>query len=289
MSSQKLVHREYASGTKMTWCPGCGDYTLLYAIQTALVNLNISHKDVFISSGIGCSSQLPHFMNVYGFHGLHGRSLPVATGAKLANPELTVIAASGDGDGYGIGVGHLVHTCRRNINLTYTCMNNQIYGLTTGQASPTTELGMRTRSTPLGSDEIPLNPLSLALVTGATFVARGYSGNVDQLISMVQEGIKHEGFALIDVISPCVTFNRLNTYSFFEKRQYDLQQSGHDINDLQQAIMKAYEWEEKIPMGIFYQVNKPTYESQLVGTDLGPLKDRSTPLKVPEQLFEGYR
>lgn len=288
MADNELSHREYASGTPMTWCPGCGDFGVLYSLQTALNNLKIAHHNVLISSGIGCSSNLPHFINTYGFHGLHGRSLPVAQGAKLANPELTVIAAGGDGDGYGIGAGHFVHACRRNINFTYIVMNNQIYGLTTGQVSPTSELKMRTKTTPKGNIEYPVNPIATALASGATFVARGYAGHIDQLIFLVQEAIKHEGFALVDAISPCVTYNRDNTYTFFEKRAYDLQKEDHDTSNLQKAVLKAYEWKDRIPLGLFYQSKRPTYDSLDFGTQQGPLKDRCIPLENPEDLFEGY-
>ncbi len=289
MTKKDLPHREYASKTKITWCPGCGDYGVLYALQTALGNLNIPHHKVMISSGIGCSSNLPHFINTYGFHGLHGRSLPFATGVKLANPELTVIATGGDGDGYGIGAGHFVHTCRRNINITYIVMNNQIYGLTTGQVSPTSLYGMRTKTTPTGNLENPVNPISVALAANATFVARGYTGSVDQLISLLQQALQHEGFALVDVISPCVTYNRDNTYTYFEKKIFDLQTENHDKKNLQQAISQALEWEERIPTGIFYQIEKPTYDGKDPGTKYGPLKDRCKPLEDPNALFEGYR
>ncbi len=284
----ELAHREYASDTLMTWCPGCGDYGVLYALQTALKTLKIPHHQVLISSGIGCSSNLPHFMNTYGFHGLHGRSLPFAAGAKLANPELTVISVGGDGDGYGIGAGHFVHACRRNLDLTYVVMNNQIYGLTTGQVSPTSELKMRTKTTPKGNIEAPINPLALALASSASFVARGYTGYIEQMIFIVEEAIKHKGFALVDIISPCVTYNRVNTYDFFAKRAYNLQEEGHDTSNLQQAVTKAYEWGERIPFGIFFQKERPTYDDLDFGTQHGPLKERVKPLEDPEALFVGY-
>ncbi|MFW9914716.1 MAG: thiamine pyrophosphate-dependent enzyme [Candidatus Thorarchaeota archaeon] len=288
MADSKLPHRDYASGTLMTWCPGCGDFGVLYAIQTALKSLKIDQKDVLVSSGIGCSSNLPHFMNTYGFHGIHGRSLPFAAGAKLGNRELTVIATGGDGDGYGIGVGHFVHACRRNIDFTYIIMNNQIYGLTTGQVSPTSEIKMRTKTTPKGNIESPINPLALALASGASFVARGYTGHIDQLIFLAEEAIKHKGFALLDVISPCVTYNRKNTYDFFAKRAYSLQKEGHATDNLEQAVTKAYEWGERIPLGLFYQKQRPTYDELDFGTQHGPLKDRAKPLENPDELFKGY-
>ena len=169
--------KEYIGKVKPDWCPGCGDFAVLNALQRALAELDIAPHNVQVVSGIGCSSNLPGFINAYGFHGLHGRSLPVATGARLGNTDLVVIATGGDGDGYGIGAGHFIHTCRRNVNMTYIVMDNQVYGLTTGQASPTTEKGIRTKSTPEGTIEVALNPLAMALSCGATYVARGFSGD----------------------------------------------------------------------------------------------------------------
>ncbi len=271
----------YKSEVKPTWCPGCGDFAVLNALQHAMVELQLEPWNTVIVSGIGCSSNLPHFLSTYGFHAIHGRAVAVAEGIKLANPDLNVIVTGGDGDGYGIGVGHFIHAMRRNIDLTYIVMNNQIYGLTTGQASPTSEMGMKTKSTPLeGVIENPIDPVALALSTGATFVSRTFSGDVKHMASMVAKGMEHKGFALVDAMSPCVTYNKVNTYDFFRKRVYDLNKEGHDPGDLKAAFMKALEWpvmqRERIPLGLFYQNDKvPRYE------DLEPAYRKGNPTKQP--------
>ena len=268
----------YKSEVKPTWCPGCGDYAVLNALQHALTDLQLEPWNVLIVSGIGCSSNLPHFLSTYGFHAIHGRAVAVAEGAKLANPDLHVIVTGGDGDGYGIGVGHFVHAMRRNLDLTYIVMNNEIYGLTTGQASPTSEMGMKTKSTPIaGVIENPIDPIALALSCGATYVARSFSGDVKQMADLVAKGIAHHGFSLIDAMSPCVTYNKINTYDFFRKRVYDLNKEGHDASDLKAAFMKALEWpvmqRDRIPLGLFYRNDKvPTYE------DLEPAYKHGNPV-----------
>src|SRR5665213_2022060 len=189
------------------WCPGCGDFGVLAAVQKALVELQIPNHRVATISGIGCSSNFPGFIETYGMHTLHGRSLPVATGLKLANHDMTVLVTGGDGDGFGIGCGHFVHAMRRNIDLLYLVMDNQIYGLTTGQTSPTSRIGMKTKSMPYGNIETPLSPLALALAAGATFVGRGFSGDQKHLTELIKRGLQHKGFSFIDVFSPCVTYN----------------------------------------------------------------------------------
>ena len=221
------------------WCPGCGDFSVLSALQTALTELDLEPHQVCVVSGIGCSSNLPGYLNTYGMHTLHGRSLAVATGLKLANHELKVICTGGDGDGYGIGGNHFMHTMRRNVNLTYIVMDNQIYGLTTGQVSPTSVKGMKTKSTPYGSVENPINPVPLAIVGGATYVARAFSGKQRHMIDMMKGAIRHKGFALVDVFSPCVTYNKDNTYQWFNPRIKLLEEQGHDPTNLHQAINGA--------------------------------------------------
>ena len=254
--------KDYIGKVKPDWCPGCGDFAVLNALQRALAELDIAPHTVQVVSGIGCSSNLPGFIHAYGFHGLHGRSLPVASGARLGNTDLTVIATGGDGDGYGIGVGHFVHTCRRNINMTYIVMDNQVYGLTTGQASPTTEKDIRTKSTPEGTIEIALNPVGLALVCGATYVARGFSGDHLHLAQLMKGAIEHKGFAVVDVFSPCVTYNKHNTYPWFRERIYKLEDEKHDSSDFRLAMEKAFEWGARIPIGLFFKVERPTYEDE---------------------------
>jgi 2-oxoglutarate ferredoxin oxidoreductase subunit beta len=248
--------KEYKGRVDPDWCPGCGDFGVLNALQRACFELGLKPHQLLIVSGIGCSSNLPGYMNAYGMHTLHGRSLPVATGAKLANHELTVICTGGDGDGYGIGGNHLMHTARRNIDLTYIVMDNQIYGLTTGQISPTSRFDMKTKSTPHGSLEWPLNPLTSAIMSGATYVARGFSGDPKHLTELIKGGIRHRGFALIDVFSPCVTFNHDNDYPFFKERVKKLEDEGHDPSDWKAACEKAMEWGDTLYTGLFFRTTE---------------------------------
>ncbi len=251
---------DYKGKVDPDWCPGCGDFSVLRALQAACAELGLQPHEVLTVSGIGCSSNLPGYFNAYGMHTLHGRALAVATGARLANHHLTVVATGGDGDGYGIGGNHFAHIARRNVDLTYLVMNNQVYGLTTGQISPTSEFGMRTKSTPHGSVELPVNPITAAIMNGATFVARGFSGDNKQLIELVKQGIRHPGFALIDVFSPCVTFNHDNDFKFFKPRVKRLEDEGHDTGDWKAACEKALEWGDTIYTGLFLRREAPTLE-----------------------------
>jgi 2-oxoglutarate/2-oxoacid ferredoxin oxidoreductase subunit beta len=236
------------------WCPGCGDFGVLAALEKALVELQIPNHNVVTISGIGCSSNLPGYINTYGMHTLHGRALAVATGLKLANHELTVIVTGGDGDGFGIGGNHFVHTMRRNVDLLYIVMDNQIYGLTTGQTSPTSRIGMKTKSMPFGNIEAPVNPISLALAAGATFVARGFSGDQKHLTELMKKGIQHEGFSFVDVFSPCVTYNHDNTYQWFRPRVKRLEDDpSYDASDWTAAMEKSLLWGEEIPIGRFFE------------------------------------
>jgi 2-oxoglutarate ferredoxin oxidoreductase subunit beta len=204
-------------------------------------------------SGIGCSSNLPGYINAYGMHTLHGRALAVATGAQLANHKLKIIATGGDGDGFGIGGNHFIHTMRRNVDLTYIVMDNQVYGLTTGQISPTSIKGMTTKSTPFGSVENPINPIPLAIAAGATYVARGFTSQVKHLAELIKGGIQHKGFAFIDAFSPCVTYNLDNGHDFFKQRTRKLEDMGHDPSNFQAAMEKAYMWGDEIPIGLFWK------------------------------------
>ena len=276
------------STTKPTWCPGCGDYGVVVGVEMAVKRLKIPSHNVVIVSGIGCSSNLPHFLDAYGFHGIHGRALPIAEGIRWANHSLTVIATGGDGDGFGIGAGHFVHTMRRNVDLTYVTMNNQIYGLTTGQASPTSMLGQKTKSTPTGVIERPIDPIALALASGATYVARGFSGDVKQMTELIANGITHKGFAFVDVLSPCVTYNKINTFDFFRQRVYRLENAGHDPTNLTQAWERSLEWGEKIPTGLFYKVDRPTYEDLEEVLSAGPLALQPTGLKGRESVLDEF-
>jgi 2-oxoglutarate ferredoxin oxidoreductase subunit beta len=248
-----LTVKDFKGRVDPDWCPGCGDFGVLSALKQALVELNLRPHQVMVISGIGCSSNLPGFINAYGMHTLHGRGLAVATGAQLGNHELKIIATGGDGDGYGIGGNHFVHSMRRNVDLTYIVMNNQIYGLTTGQVSPTSVKGMKTKSTPNGSVENPINPIPLAIAAGATYVARGYTGQVKHLIDLIKGGIRHRGFALIDAFSPCVTFNHDNGHEFFKQRTKKLEEMGHDPTDFTGAMEKGYLSDDVIPIGLFWK------------------------------------
>jgi len=259
--------KELETRDKSNWCPGCGNFGIQAAIKQAIVNIGVEPHDVMISTGIGCGSKMNQWIETYGFAGLHGRSLPVAMGAKLSNHSLTVLDVGGDGDGYGIGIGHFIHNMRRNFDMTYIVEDNQVYGLTLGQTSPTSDKGAKGPSTPFGIIEAPINPIRLALSSDCTFVARGFSGDIPHLTSLIEAGINHKGFALIDVFQPCVTFNKVNTYAYFRNKVYKLEEAGHDSSDLGKAFEKAGET-EKLPIGIFYKTIKPTYEDN----DLG-LKD----------------
>ncbi len=254
MTTIQLTARDFKGKIDPDWCPGCGDFGVLNSLQRAAAELGLRPHEIVTVSGIGCSSNLPGYINTYGAHTLHGRSLAFATGVKMANHELTVIATGGDGDGYGIGGNHFTHTARRNVDLTYVVMNNQIYGLTTGQVSPTSRVGQKTKSTPFGSVEYPINPITSAIMNGATYVARGYSGDVRHLTELIKGGIEHQGFALIDIFSPCVTFNLDNTHNFFKERIKKLEDEGHDATDWAAACEKAMVWGDEIYIGKFYHL-----------------------------------
>ena len=277
----QLTARDFRGQVNPDWCPGCGDFGVLNSLQRACAELGLQPHEILTISGIGCSSNLPGYFNSYGMHTLHGRSLAVATGAKLANHDLTVFVTGGDGDGYGIGGNHFAHSARRNIDLTYIVMNNQIYGLTTGQVSPTSSYGMSTKSTPFGSVETPVNPITSAIMNGATFVARGYSGDVRHLTELIKKGVEHKGFALLDVFSPCVTFNRDNTHDFFKDRIKRLEDEEHDPADWKTACEKALQWGDEIYTGLFFQKESVSLvEAEPVLAKEGPLAKR--PLGLPE-------
>ncbi len=249
----------------ITWCPGCGNFSILMALKNAikeLVEEGYSKPENFvIASGIGCHGKIVDYVNVNSFYSIHGRVPPTITGIKLANPKLNVIGFAGDGDAYAEGISHLIHAARRNIDVTMIIHNNQVFALTVGQVTPTSPKGFKGKSTPEGSVEEPLNPIALMLVSGATFVARGFAGDPKHLTWLIKEAVKHKGFAFIDVLQPCVTFN--NTFNFYRERVYKLQDEGHDVSDFWKAMEKAYEFGEKVPIGIFYKVEKPTFDELL--------------------------
>ncbi|MBN1438754.1 MAG: 2-oxoacid:ferredoxin oxidoreductase subunit beta [Anaerolineales bacterium] len=243
---------------------------MLNALQNAFAALDLDRRNLVVVSGIGCSSDLPHFLNVYGIHTLHGRALPVAQGIKMANKELTVVVTGGDGDGYGIGAGHFLHAMRRNLDLTYIVMDNRIYGLTTGQASPTSYKGHKTKSTPAGNPECALNPLALAVAGGATFVGRGFSGEPIHLAETMKRAIAHKGFSLVDVLSPCVTWNKSFSYDYYRPLIVKLDQDRHDPSDRDAALRQALR-EDKLPIGVLYEIDEPTFAEEEPSLQGGPL------------------
>jgi 2-oxoglutarate ferredoxin oxidoreductase subunit beta len=252
---------DYKSDDPIAWCPRCGNFSILRALKKAFVELELEPSNLVIVSGIGQAPKTPHYLRCNTFNGLHGRTLPVATGVKLANHELTVLAEGGDGDGYGEGGNHFLHSMRRNIDITYLVHNNQVYGLTKGQTSPTSELGYVSRTTPSGKRSSPMIPLLLAIASDCSFVARGFVGEADHLTSLIKEGIRHRGFALIEILQNCVTFNKVNTFKWYASRVYKIEEDpSYDPADRFQAFLKAQEWREKIPIGIFYRTLRPTLD-----------------------------
>jgi 2-oxoglutarate ferredoxin oxidoreductase subunit beta len=258
--------KDFRNNVKPNWCPGCGDFSVQAAIQRAAANVGLEPENMAIVSGIGCSGRISGYINAYGFHGVHGRSLPIAQGLKMANRELTVLAAGGDGDGFAIGMGHTVHAIRRNIDVTYIVMDNQIYGLTKGQTSPRSAVGFKTKSTPQGSIESSLSPLEIALASGATFIAQSFSSNLKQLTELIEEGIKHKGFSLINVFSPCVTFNKINTYDWFKENLKDISEfEGYDPSNRIQAMTKLMETGGMLTGLIYQDKSRQSYEDSVTG------------------------
>lgn len=274
-----LTATSYNTGFLPTWCPGCGDFGIWKSLQGAFAKLGIGPEEGLVVYGIGCHGNMYDWMNMYGVIGLHGRTLPVAQGVKFANHKLPVVVVSGDGDGLGEGGNHFIHAAKRNPDIAVIIHDNQVYGLTTGQASPTAKPGFVTKSTPEGATDEPMNPLALALVSGATFVARGFAGDMPGLTELMAAAIDHKGFAVLDVLQPCVTFNKVYTYQWFRQRLYQLSSEGYQPTDKTKALEKAMEWGDKIPVGVLYKVEKPTSEdreSALSGEPLNSLPQTQT-------------
>jgi 2-oxoglutarate/2-oxoacid ferredoxin oxidoreductase subunit beta len=264
--------KDFETSYKPTWCPGCGNFGIWTALKNALVELGLKPEQVLMVHGIGCSSNGANFTKAYSWHSLHGRPVPTAVGAKLANKDMTVIALSGDGDAYGEGMSHFIHAIRGNADITYITHDNKMYSLTTGQASPTSDKGFKTKSTPDGLIERAANPMALALAAGGTFVARGFAGDANNLKDLIKAAITHKGFSLVDAFQPCVTFNKLNTFKWYFDRLYNInEKEGYNTQNIERAYKTSLIWGKKIPYGLFYQKARDTYGSnlpQLKGTAL---------------------
>ena len=265
--------KDFQSHVRPTWCPGCGNYGIWNAVKRALAQAGVAPHEVMIVSGIGCGSKLPDYTYANGFMTLHGRTVPVATGVKLANHALKVLCTHGDGDAYAEGLGHMLHAARRNIGLVDLVQNNRIYGLTKGQYSPTSDHGRISKTSPEGAIEEPVNPLALALAAGATFVARSWSGDIPHLAEVIVRALGHRGYALIDVLQPCFTFDKMHDYDYYRPRVYNVsEEPGYDPTDRLAAWARAQESGERIPIGILYQVeDRPSYEEQVSALEAGPL------------------
>ncbi|MBM7705445.1 2-oxoacid:ferredoxin oxidoreductase subunit beta [Chryseomicrobium aureum] len=280
--------KDFRNNVKPNWCPGCGDFSVQAAIQRAAANVGIEPHELAVVSGIGCSGRISGYINSYGFHGIHGRALPIAQGLKMANRDLHVIASGGDGDGFAIGMGHTVHSIRRNIDLTYVVMDNQIYGLTKGQTSPRSAAGFKTKSTPGGAIEPSLKPMEMALSAGATFVAQGFSSDIKELTAIIEAGIQHKGFAFINVFSPCVTYNKINTYDWFKENLVKLsEREDYDNTNREQAMQVVMETEGLVT-GIIYQDKETaSYQERLTDYAQTPLVEEN--LTMSREQFEALQ
>jgi len=267
--------KDFDNDFEKKWCPGCGNFSILSAMKQALAALDLSPDKIVIFSGIGQAAKTPHFITCNFFHGLHGRALPAATGAKIANHDLTILVSSGDGDCYGEGGSHFMNAVRRNIDITLLVHDNKIYGLTKGQASPTTDVHTMTKAQPFGVISEPFNPLAVALVLKAGFVARGFAGNTGHLSNLIQAGVQHRGFSIIDILQPCVSFNHVNTYQWYTERVYELEKEGYAPDNLHNALDKAREWGDRIPIGILYKEEKPSFTDHIPALGQGPLVNRA--------------
>ncbi len=284
----QLTESDYFSSVEVAWCPGCGNFGILSAVKKALVNLQLAPQKLLFVSGIGQAGKFPHYLKCNMLNELHGRALPAAAAARIVNPQLTVIAEGGDGDAYGEGGNHFMHAMVRNVDFTYLVHDNQVYALTKGQASPTSDPGFVTKTTPGGAHE-PLNPLAVAIAANASFVARGYSGDIPHLSKIIAAAIQHKGFALVDILQPCVSFNHINTYEYFQRRVYKLEdEAGYNSSDRLKAFEKALEWGDRIPTGILYQVERPLFEDSLWQMDGVPLVKRKVDPQTAAHLMKEF-
>ncbi|WP_332629539.1 2-oxoacid:ferredoxin oxidoreductase subunit beta [Halalkalibacter flavus] len=276
--------KDFRNKVKPNWCPGCGDFSVQAAIQRAAANVGVEPDNLAVVSGIGCSGRISGYINSYGLHGIHGRALPIAQGVKMANKDLTVIASGGDGDGFAIGIGHTVHAIRRNIDITYIVMDNQIYGLTKGQTSPRSDVGFKTKSTPTGSVESSLNVMEMALTAGATFVAQSFSSDLKELTALIEKGIEHKGFSLINVFSPCVTFNKVNTYDWFKTNITKLADVPDYNEENRMQAMQTLMEHNGLVTGLIYQnKQQPSYQEMLTSYSEKPLAHEN--LQLDEEQF----
>jgi 2-oxoglutarate/2-oxoacid ferredoxin oxidoreductase subunit beta len=277
--------KEFRNNVKPNWCPGCGDFSVQASIQRAAANVGLEPDNLAVISGIGCSGRISGYINSYGLHGIHGRSLPIAQGVKMANRDLTVIASGGDGDGFAIGLGHTIHAIRRNIDITYIVMDNQIYGLTKGQTSPRSDVGFKTKSTPQGSVESALSVMEMALTAGGTFVAQSFSSDLKELTSLIEQGINHKGFSLINVFSPCVTYNKVNTYDWFKENLVKLSDvEGYDPSNKEMAMQTLMQ-NKGLVTGLIYQnKEQKSYQQLISGYSEQPLVEAD--LQLEKDQFE---
>lgn len=283
------THQTLKSPIMPTWCPGCGDFGIWASLRQALVELALPEEEVVLVYGVGCSGNMADFNRVYGFHALHGRAIGNAEAIKLANHKLKVIVIAGDGDTYGEGMNHFLTAVRGNHDITLIVHDNQVYGLTTGQNSPTTTKGTKTKSSPLGVVDNPVNPIGLALSADGTFAARGYAGKIPHLTNLMKQAIMHPGFSLVDVFQPCVTFNKVNTHQWFQAKIYDLQEAGHDIHNRELAWQKTFEF-DNMPIGIFYQHTESVpYHAQLPQLQERPLIEQWSSKRNIEPLLAQFR
>ena len=271
---------------RITWCPGCGNFVIMRAFTRAIVELGLKVKDIVVVTGIGCHGRLHEYLRLNSFHTIHGRVLPLAMGIKLANKNLIVVGFSGDGDAYSIGLSHFIHAARRNIDVKYIVHDNMVFGLTKGQASPTSPLGLRTKSTPKGNILKPINPIALALIAGATFVARGFTGDMEHLVNVFKQALLHRGFAFIDILQPCVTF--YNVLPELKNRVYRLEDRQHDPSNFNEAVDRALELPNQIPIGVFYKVRRPTFEEQIPQLKGKPMNLRDVNIDKILKLLETY-
>ena len=282
-----MVAIEDYGNYETAWCPGCGNHSILVAVKNALVSLELEPTQVLFVSGIGQAAKAPHYLNANVFNGLHGRALPVATGAKLSNTSLTVIVESGEGCSYGEGGNHFLAAIRRNIDITMIVHDNQVYGLTKGQSSPTSMEGFVTKTQPTGVVSSPFNPIAVAVTMKAGFVARGFSGRIDHLSGLIQKGINHKGFSLIDVLQPCVSFNKVNTFAWYNQRCYEL---PPDYNPFvwAEAISVSQEFGERIPIGVIYRNDRPPFEDHFAVLGKGPLAMQDVNLESLKDIMNSY-